>query len=65
MDKNDFLLVDIGHYETERFIAQTLQEKIKSAFPELSVLVSKVETNPMQTFVHQNLVKQQNKPKTQ
>ena len=65
IDKNDFLLVDIGHYETERFIAQTLQEKVQSAFPELSVLVSKVETNPMKTFVHQNLFKQQNKPKNQ
>ena len=65
IDKNGFLLVDIGHYETERFIAQTLQEKVQGAFPELMVVASKVDTNPMQTFVHQNLFKQQNKPKNQ
>ncbi len=40
-------LVDIGHFESERFIAKTFAHRIKSAFPELSVYVSRIRTNPI------------------
>jgi len=40
-------LVDIGHFESERFVAKTFAQRIKSAFPDLSVYVSRIRTNPI------------------
>jgi dinuclear metal center YbgI/SA1388 family protein len=64
INQPNFMLLDIGHFETERFIAKTLHEQIQAAFPEIQVQTSQVFTNPMQTFVHQNFINQQIKPNT-
>lgn len=50
ISNSDLLVLDIGHFETERFIAQTLQQKLALEFPEIPVLESGINTNPMQVF---------------
>ncbi len=40
-------LIDVGHFESERFIAQTFAHRIKSIFPELPVYISRIRTNPI------------------
>ncbi len=41
------LLVDCGHYETEKFSAEILAELIIKKFPKFAVRFSKVNTNPI------------------
>ncbi|TNE72319.1 Nif3-like dinuclear metal center hexameric protein [bacterium] len=49
---SDLLYMDIGHFETEHFIAETLQRLLQGAFPRIPVLQTSVHTNPMQVYVH-------------
>lgn len=44
------LLADIGHYESEQFTIDLLQEFLLQKFPTFAVLKTKVETNPVQYF---------------
>jgi dinuclear metal center YbgI/SA1388 family protein len=44
------LLADIGHYESEQFTIDLLQEFLQQKFPTFAVLKTKVETNPVQYF---------------
>lgn len=50
ISNSDLLVLDIGHFETERFIAQTIQQKLALEFPLIPVLESQINTNPMQVF---------------
>lgn len=45
--KNDFLLADIGHYESEIPAVEELAERISRRFPEQAVHVTSVNTNPI------------------
>ncbi len=46
-DANDRMLVaDIGHYESEQFTINLLQEVLEQKFPTFAVLKTEVETNP-------------------
>lgn len=51
---SSLLLIDSGHYETEapaiRLVAETLQER----FPALEVIITRVNTNPMQAYISSN-----------
>lgn len=50
-EQNDFLLVDVGHYESEFPVAEALRKELSEAFDNLSVSVTNVVTNPMRTYV--------------
>jgi len=41
------LVADIGHYESEQYTKELLQEIISKKFPNIAVLLSKVNTNPV------------------
>jgi dinuclear metal center YbgI/SA1388 family protein len=44
------LLADIGHYESEQFTINLLQEILEQNFPTFAVLKTEVKTNPVQYF---------------
>lgn len=46
------LLIDAGHYETEVCIVRHLANEISQAFPELVVIPTSVNTNPVYGLVH-------------
>ncbi len=47
-DANDRIVVaDIGHYESEQFTINLLQEVLEQKFPNFAVLKTEVETNPV------------------
>lgn len=50
-EKENFLLVDVGHYESEFPIAEALKNELSDAFEELSVSVTQTVTNPMKVYV--------------
>ncbi|MFH5832274.1 Nif3-like dinuclear metal center hexameric protein [Halalkalibaculum sp. DA3122] len=50
-DTKDFLLVDVGHYESEVPVVHALQQELKEAFEELRVYATDVVTNPMNVFI--------------
>lgn len=50
-DTDDFLLVDVGHYESEVPVVAALQQELTEAFEQLDVLETAVTTNPMQVFI--------------
>lgn len=41
------VVADVGHYETEQFTADLLQERLLEKFPIIAALISKVNTNPI------------------
>lgn len=50
-DANDrMLLADIGHYESEQFTINLLQEILVQKFPTFAVLKTGVQTNPVRYF---------------
>lgn len=50
-DTEQFLLVDVGHYESEVPIVDALQAELAEAFEQLDVLATEVVTNPMNVFI--------------
>jgi putative NIF3 family GTP cyclohydrolase 1 type 2 len=51
-DANDeMVIVDIGHYESEQFTINLLQEFLEQKFPTFAVLKTEVNTNPVQYFL--------------
>jgi dinuclear metal center YbgI/SA1388 family protein len=50
-DANDRMVIaDIGHYESEQFTINLLQEILEQKFPTFAVLKTEVETNPVHYF---------------
>ena len=50
-DANDkIILADIGHYESEQFTINLLQEFLEQKFPTFAVLKTEVNTNPVRYF---------------
>jgi hypothetical protein len=50
-DANDrILLVDIGHFESEQFTINLLQEVLEQKFPTFAVLKTAIKTNPVFYF---------------
>ena len=43
-------LADIGHYESEQFTIDLLQEILERKFPTFAVLKTEVNTNPVNYF---------------
>ena len=50
VEKDNLLLVDIGHYESEIPIVEVLRERIAQEFTSLKVASTRVNTNPMRYF---------------
>ncbi|MEX0723158.1 MAG: Nif3-like dinuclear metal center hexameric protein [Gracilimonas sp.] len=50
-EKDDFLLVDVGHYESEFPVAEALKNELSEAFEGIEVSVTRKVTNPMQIYV--------------
>jgi len=50
-DTDNFLLVDVGHYESEVPMVAALQQELSEAFEEIDVLETEVTTNPMQVHI--------------
>lgn len=50
-DTDEFLLVDVGHYESEVPVVYALQKELSEAFEELMVVATDVVTNPMNVFI--------------
>jgi putative NIF3 family GTP cyclohydrolase 1 type 2 len=44
------VIADIGHYESEQFTINLLQEFLEQKFPNFAVLKTEVDTNPVQYF---------------
>lgn len=44
------LLVDIGHYESERYVKEILAKVLIEKFPNFAVLISESEVNPVKYF---------------
>lgn len=47
---NQILIADIGHYESEQFTINLLQEILLQKFPTFAILKTKVNTNPVNYF---------------
>ncbi len=51
-DANGLMLIaDIGHYESEQFTINLLQEILEQKFPTFAVLKTEVQTNPVRYFL--------------
>ena len=50
-DAEDFLLIDVGHYESEVPIVDALQKELAEAFEELEIFETEVNTNPMNVYI--------------
>jgi len=48
---NRILLTDIGHYESEQFTINLLQDILEQKFPTFAVLKTEVKTNPVNYFL--------------
>lgn len=48
--EDKIIITDIGHYESEQFTKELLFEIISKKFPNIAVLLSKVNTNPVFYF---------------
>ena len=49
----EFVLIDIGHYESEIPIAKKLKRELEQSFDGISVDTTSIVTNPVQTFIPQ------------
>lgn len=45
--ENQILLIDIGHYESEQFTKNLLTEYLKKKIPNFAILLSEINTNPI------------------
>ncbi len=50
-EKEQFLLMDVGHYESEFPVAEAIKNELSEAFEEIDVSVTRTVTNPMQVYV--------------
>ncbi|MCR9130949.1 MAG: Nif3-like dinuclear metal center hexameric protein [bacterium] len=50
-ESDNFLLVDVGHYESEFPIVEELKNELSDAFDDLKVFATKTVTNPMNIYV--------------
>lgn len=48
--ENRILIADIGHYESEQFTTEIFESVLTKKFPNFAVLLSKLNTNPVQYF---------------
>jgi dinuclear metal center YbgI/SA1388 family protein len=47
LEKNNFILVDMGHYESEQFSPELIAKIISKKFPTFALSLTKLNTNPI------------------
>ena len=47
IDEGEILMAEIGHYESEQYTKEIFREQLQATFPELSLHVSSIHTNPI------------------
>ena len=47
---NQILLVDIGHYESEKFTKELIFNYLKKKIPKFACIITKTKTNPVNYF---------------
>lgn len=47
---NDFMIADIGHYESEQFTKELIHEFLIKKFPKFAVQISEHQTNPIKYY---------------
>ena len=47
---NKFLILDVGHYESEQFTKKIIENFLKEKFPNFAFISSKIDTNPVEYF---------------
>ena len=50
-EHDDFLLVDVGHYESEFPVVDGLRKELSEAFDDINVMGTENVTNPMKTYI--------------
>lgn len=50
-EKDQLLVMDVGHYESEFPVAEALKNELDEAFEHVQVSVTQVVTNPMQVYI--------------
>ncbi len=50
-EDDNFLLIDVGHYESEFPIVEELRSELSDAFEELTVISTNTVTNPMHIYI--------------
>jgi dinuclear metal center YbgI/SA1388 family protein len=48
--ENHLMIADIGHYESENFTKSLISEMITEKFPTFAILLSKIDTNPVNYY---------------
>ena len=48
--ENNFLLVDIGHYESEQFTKNLIYDYLTEKLPNFAIILSNIKTNPVNYF---------------
>lgn len=48
--ENEIIIADIGHYENEQFTIPLIADKLREKFPSFAVLLTAIETNPVNYF---------------
>ena len=51
-ENDGLLLAELGHYQSEQYTCELLSDMLKEAFPELEVIVTEINTNPIQYTVY-------------
>ncbi|NBW70831.1 MAG: Nif3-like dinuclear metal center hexameric protein [Bacteroidetes bacterium] len=51
LEKEDFMLLDVGHYESEFPIVEALKNEVSEAFESIEVLMTQRVTNPMNVYL--------------
>ncbi|MCD8528670.1 MAG: Nif3-like dinuclear metal center hexameric protein [Chitinophagales bacterium] len=49
--ENQLIIMDIGHYESEQFTSSFLLHEIRKKFPKFAVLLTEINTNPVQYYI--------------
>lgn len=50
-EKDNFLLIDAGHYETEFPVVEAIRKELSEAFEQIQVLPTQSVTNPMNIYI--------------
>lgn len=48
--EGQLLIADIGHYESEQFTKNLIYKLLSEKFPNFAVLISKINTNPVNYY---------------
>ena len=62
LEKENFMLLDVGHYESEYPMVEALKNELSEAFEQIDVLITQRITNPMNVYLSDQELKTQQIP---